>query len=98
MALFLESAGGAVVTFFHLETMAPAVSVFFHECHVDRSSGDCGGEVGSSSSLRKFLSERFDGGLCFCEFCICLLELKCEVRNRLGHVLNGGAIRLRCSG
>ena len=54
VALFLESAGGAVVTFFHLETMAPEVAVFFHACHVDGSSGDCGGAVGSSSSLGNF--------------------------------------------
>ena len=54
MALFLEYAGGAVVKFFHFETMAPAVAVLFHECHIDGSSGYCGRAVGSSPSLGKF--------------------------------------------
>ena len=54
MALFLESAGGAVVTFFHLKIMALAIAVFLNECHIDGSSGDCGRAVGSSPSLGKF--------------------------------------------
>ena len=53
MALSLESAGAAVVSLFHFETMASSVAVFFHECHVDGSSGDYGEAVGSSSSLGK---------------------------------------------
>ena len=54
MALFLEPAGGAVVSLFHFVTMAPAVAVFFHECHIDGSRRDCGRAVGSSPSLGKF--------------------------------------------
>ena len=54
MALSLESAGAAVVSLFHFETMAPAVDVFFHEGHIDGSSGDCSRVVGSSSSFGKF--------------------------------------------
>ena len=50
----MESAGGAVVTFFNFETMAPAVAVFFHEYHINGSSRDCSRAVGSSTSLGKF--------------------------------------------
>ena len=54
MALFLESAGGAVVSFFHFKTMAPAVAVVFHEGRINGSSGDCSGAVESSYSFGKF--------------------------------------------
>ena len=54
MAFSLEYAGAAVVSLFHFETMAPAVAVFFHEVHVDGSSGYCIRAVGSSSSFGKF--------------------------------------------
>ena len=37
MALSLVPAGGAVVTFFHFVTMAPAVSVFSHAFHINGS-------------------------------------------------------------
>ena len=50
----MEYAGAAVVSLFHFETMAPAVAVFFHEGHVNGSSGDCSRVVGSSFSFGKF--------------------------------------------
>ena len=54
MAFSLESAGDAVVFLFRFETMAPSVAVFLHEGHINGSSGDCSGAVGSSSSFGKF--------------------------------------------
>ena len=54
VAFSLESSGAAVVSLFHFEAMAPAVAVFFHEGHIDGSSGDCSRAVGSSSSFGKF--------------------------------------------
>ena len=54
VAFSLESAGDAVVSLFHFETMAPAVAVFFHEIHIDGSNGNCIRAVGSSSSFGKF--------------------------------------------
>ena len=82
VAFSLESAGAAVMSLFHFETMAPSGAVFFHESHINGSSGYCSMSVGSSSIFVNFWSERRDGGLCFCEFYVCLTELQCEVGNR----------------
>ena len=54
MAFSLESAGAAVMSLFHFETMDPAVAVFFHEGHIDGSSGDFGRAVGYISSFGRF--------------------------------------------
>ena len=54
MAFSLESAGTSVVSLFRFETMSPAVAIFFHEGHIDGSSGDYSRAVGSSSSFGNF--------------------------------------------
>ena len=76
VSVFLRFAGAAVVSFFIFEAMYPAVAVPFNGCHVDRFSS---GAVGSSSSFGKLGGECRDGLLRFCEFRVCLPELKCEV-------------------